>query len=87
MFPLLVRQSLQLTLRIASKSGQVEEHLMAVVVSGKKGRQYFEPQSEDIELARQKLTPNWKPEVRLSGSSPVHGSMWLWVRNFWGIIY
>jgi putative DNA methylase len=54
------------------KAGRMGARLMAIVAEGTRGRVYLAPTPEH-EAAARKATPEWKPEVTISGSTQYLG--------------
>ncbi|GIL16886.1 MAG: hypothetical protein BroJett040_06370 [Oligoflexia bacterium] len=55
-----------------AKAGRLGSRMMTVVLKGDRGRVYISPTKEMEKLA-EKLTPEWKPEVPISGSTQYVG--------------
>lgn len=59
-------------IKAEGKAGRMGARLMAIVAEGERGRVYFAPTQEHEETAR-KATPEWRPEVTISGSTQYLG--------------
>jgi putative DNA methylase len=59
-------------IKAEGKAGRMGTRLMAIVAEGDRGRVYLDPTSEH-ELAARKASPEWRPEVTISGSTQYLG--------------
>ena len=59
-------------IKAEGKAGRMSARLMAIVADGDHGRVYLAPTSEHEECARE-VVPEWKPEIRISGSTQYLG--------------
>jgi putative DNA methylase len=59
-------------LKAEAKAGRMGARLMAIVAEGERGRVYLAPTAEH-EVAARKATPEWSPDVMISGSTQYLG--------------
>ena len=59
-------------IKVEGKAGRMGARLMAVVAEGDRSRVYLPPTPEQEAVAR-KAVPEWKPEIRISGSTQYLG--------------
>ena len=59
-------------IKAEGKAGRMSARLMAIVAEGDRGRVYLAPASDHEECAREAV-PEWKPEIRISGSTQYLG--------------
>lgn len=55
-----------------ARAGRMSARMMAVAVEGKRGRIYLNPTNE-MEIAANNATPEWRPELMISGTSQYLG--------------
>ncbi|MBW2310286.1 MAG: DUF1156 domain-containing protein [Deltaproteobacteria bacterium] len=57
--------------RTEGKAGRMDQRLMAIVAEGTRGRIYFAPNEEHVEIANS-AEPSWRPDAKLQGKVAVN---------------
>ncbi|MDP1647848.1 MAG: DUF1156 domain-containing protein [Rubrivivax sp.] len=69
-------------IKAEGKAGNMGARLMAIVAEGERGRLYLSPSAE-IEAVAHTVSPAWKPEIEISGSTQYIGVRPYGMDQFW----